>query len=307
MRTARDRSATESARVWRAGSREVPLDRPIVVGILNVTPDSFSDGGNFFSADSALEHAAAMIADGADIIDVGGESTRPGAAPVEAADEAMRVMPVIRAIRDRWPSVPISIDTVKSDVAAAALDAGADIVNDVSAMRLDPAMPLLVGKSGCGVVLMHSRGDVKDMATYVHATYENVVEEVMAELNSQLLVAEEAGVDRTAVVMDPGFGFSKKSRHSMTLLMELGRFTALDAPVMAGVSRKRFVREAMKHREHTERAADEHPFTPEDRDTATAAVNVMALERGAMLFRVHNVRVNRTALDAAWTILTAGR
>jgi dihydropteroate synthase len=272
----------------------------MVAGILNVTPDSFSDGGNFFSLDAALQHAGRMIADGADIIDVGGESTRPGSEPVSEDEERRRTAPVVRKIRERWPEILLSIDTVKASVAAEALDAGADIVNDVSAMRLDPAMPLLAGKSGCGVILMHSRGGVSDMATYEHATYRDVVADVIAELSSQLLLAEDAGVDRSAVVVDPGFGFSKRSEHSMTLLRDLGRFAAFDVPVMAGVSRKRFVREAFLRE-----SPDGRRPPLEEQDYATAAVNVMALERGAAIFRVHNVRVNRCALDAAWTILTA--
>lgn len=303
MNPARDRSAAGSNRIWRAGSREIVLDHPLVVGILNVTPDSFTDGGNFFSPDAAMLHAEAMIADGVDLIDVGGESTRPGAISIEAADEATRVVPVIRAIRERWPSMPLSIDTVKSDVAKAALDAGADIINDVSAMRLDPAMAILAGNSGCGVVLMHSRGDVATMATYQHARYDDVASEVLTELGSQLVAAENAGVDRSAVVLDPGFGFAKRSEHSMRLLHDLERFAAYNVPVMVGVSRKRFVAEAMRQKAGPE-STQPATWAIDDRDSGTAAVNVMALERGATLFRVHNVRVNRRALDAAWSILT---
>jgi dihydropteroate synthase len=298
----RDLSAAGSPRTWRAGSREIVLDHPIVMGILNVTPDSFSDGGNFFSADSALEHAEAMIAEGADIIDIGGESTRPGAVAVREDEERRRVQPLVRTLRQVFPDVPISVDTTKASVAAEALAAGADIINDVSALRLDPAMAPLIGREGCGVVLMHSRGNVDDMATYEHATYDDVVSDVMSELGSQLLLAEEAGVDRKSVVFDPGFGFSKRSEHSIRLLRELERFAALDAPIIVGASRKRFVREAI-----TPVAPDGSVSLPPsltDRDTATSAVNVLALERGAMIFRVHNVRVNRKALDAAWKILT---
>jgi dihydropteroate synthase len=292
---ARDLPAAGSARKWRVGSREMVVDHPIVMGILNVTPDSFSDGGNFFSPDAAITHVEQMIADGADIIDVGGESTRPGAVPVNAAQEADRVVPVIRAIRQRRPDVFISVDTTKAGVAAAAIDAGADIINDVSALRLDPEMAPLAGRTGAGVVLMHSRGTVADMATYEHARYDDVVREVMSELNSQMLLAEEAGVDRKSIVVDPGFGFSKKSEHSVQLLHALRRFEAFDTPVMVGVSRKRFVREAML----------DSVSTPslDDQDSGTAAVNVIALERGAMIFRAHNVRATKTALETAWSIL----
>jgi dihydropteroate synthase len=291
----RDLPATGSTRYWRAGSREIVLDHPIVMGILNVTPDSFSDGGIFFSPDSAIAHAEQMIADGAGIIDVGGESTRPGAIPVEAAQEADRVVPVISALRKRRADILISIDTTKAEVASAAIEAGADIINDVSAMRLDAEMPPLAGRTGAGVILMHSRGTVSDMATYDHALYGDVVREVMSELNSQMLLAEEAGVDRKSIVVDPGFGFSKKSEQSVQILHALRRFEAFDTPIMVGVSRKRFVREAMLN-------SVSMPSL-DDRDSGTAAVNVMALERGAMIFRAHNVRVTKNALETAWSIL----
>lgn len=295
MTLSSDLLATGTPRMWRAGSREILVDHPIVMGILNVTPDSFSDGGNFFSVDSALEQAEKMLEDGAGIIDVGGESTRPGAVSIEAAQESDRVVPVIAEIRKRWPGAIISIDSTKASVAEAALDAGADIINDVSAMRLDPEMAPLAGKTNAGVILMHSRGSVDDMATYNHAQYHDVTSEVISELNSQLLVAEEAGVDRKYVVMDPGLGFSKKSEHSIRIIHQLSRFAALDTPIMVGVSRKRFVREALLN-------SASMPSL-DDRDSATAAVNVMALERGAMIFRVHNVRATRNALETAWSIL----
>lgn len=295
MTLTRDQLAIGTPRMWRAGSREILLDHPIVMGILNVTPDSFSDGGNFFSVDSALVQAERMLEDGAQIIDVGGESTRPGAVSVEAAQESDRVVPVIGEIRKRWPNAVISIDTTKADVAARSLDAGADIINDVSAMRLDPEMATLAARSEAGVVLMHSRGGVDDMATYNNAQYHDLVSEVMSEINSQLLFAEEAGVDRKNVVIDPGLGFSKKSEHSTLILQQLRRFASLDTPVMVGASRKRFVREALLN-------SVSMPSL-DDSDSATAAVNVMALERGAMIFRVHNVRATRNALETAWSIL----
>ena len=201
MRSFRDRSAAEPFRFWRAGSREILLDHPIVMGILNLTPDSFSDGGNFLSLDAALDHARMMIEEGADIIDVGGESTRPGATPVSAEDEIARVLPVVKAVSERWPEIPVSIDTTKSRVAAAALEQGADIINDVSAMRLDAEMPIVSARSGAGLVLMHSRGGVADMATYESAIYTDVAGEVLSELGSQILAVEEAGVHTGQVVL----------------------------------------------------------------------------------------------------------
>jgi dihydropteroate synthase len=264
------------------------------MGILNVTPDSFSDGGNFFAPDAALEHAERMIADGADIIDVGGESTRPGAVPIEAAQESDRVVPVIQHIRQRSSDIAISIDTTKASVAKEALDAGADIVNDVSAMRLDPEMPVVAATNNAGVVLMHSRGDVTNMASYQNAVYENVVSEVLDELGSQLLLAEEAGVDRKNIALDPGIGFSKRTEHSRELIEKLDHFCTYDCPVMVGLSRKRMLTDVISR----------GPLTLEERDAATAAFNVLALQRGAIVFRVHNVKKNRQALDEAWSELT---
>jgi dihydropteroate synthase len=296
-----DLPAAGLVRRWRVGSREILLDQPIVMGILNVTPDSFSDGGNFFSPDQAVEHASQMLRDGADIIDVGGESTRPGATVVGVAEEIRRVVPVIRELKKRHPDALVSIDTVNASVASAAIDEGAEIINDVSAMRLDAAMPLLAAKSRCGVVLMHSRGTVENMASYDNAVYDNVTTEVIGELASQLLLLEEAGVDRSFVAIDPGFGFSKRSEQSFELLGNLGSFAMLAVPLMVGVSRKRFLTEAMlRGKEHV------GPVTaaslPIDaRDAGTVALNVVAILNGATIFRVHNVAANRRGLDAVWT------
>ena len=296
MSLARDLSAAGSSRSWRTGSREIKLDRPIVVGILTVTPDSFSDGGNFFSPDAAIERGAAMLAEGVDIIDVGGESTRPGAASVSEEEELRRVGPGLNTLRDFWPKLPISIDTTKTVVAAESLAAGADIVNDVSGMRLDPGMIQLAAATGCGVILMHSRGTVEEMATYQHAVYgDDPTGEVMAELEERIVVLENGGVERDRIVLDPGFGFAKKSEHSMSVLRNLSRFNALGCPVMAGPSRKRFVKELV--------GGDD--ATIEDRDIGTVAACVMALERGARLFRVHNVHAARRALDVAWNIMNS--
>ena len=264
------------------------------MGILNVTPEGTAVGGNF-SVESVVERAARMVDEGADILDIGGEPTRPGAAPAPADDELKRVIPSVKAVRERWPDLPLSIDTAKSGIARSAIEVGADIINDVSAMRLDPVMPIVAGSSGCGMILTHSRGGISDMSTYAHANYTNVTNEVIAELSSQMLVADAAGVDRKSVVVDPGFGFSKKSEHSIRLLRELDRFAQLDVPIMVGVSRKRFVREA---------AGVSDPAS-DDSDGATTAVNVIALERGARIFRVHNVKMARRALDTAWAIQNA--
>jgi dihydropteroate synthase len=283
-----------SPRIWRLKSRELLLDHPIVMGILNVTPDSFSDGGNFFSPDDALGHAMKMADEGADIIDVGGESTRPGAVPVEAAQESDRVVPVIEELHRQVPDLVISIDTTKADVARAALNAGASIINDVSAMRLDPEMAVAASSMNAGVVLMHSRGDVTNMASYQHAVYKDVVRDVLDELGSQLLLAEEAGVDRKNIALDPGIGFSKRTEHSRELVEKLEQFRTYDCAIMIGLSRKRMLTDVVNR----------GTLTLEERDAATAAFNVLALQRGAMVFRVHNVKKNRQALDEAWSELT---
>ena len=295
----------------RAGPREIALDRPIVVGILNVTPDSFSDGGNFFSPANAVAHARRLVADGADIIDVGGESTRPGALPVEPEEEIRRVVPVIAALRERWPELTISVDTNKAEVAEPAIHVGATMVNDVSALRLDPMMARVIAKNDCAVVLMHSRGRVSEMASYEHANYgADIVEATVAELAARAHFAESAGVTRDRIVLDPGLGFSKRSEHSWAILRGLDALVALGYPVMVGPSRKRFVREAMAEGLAALKGSDEPvdpaEFSLAERDAGTLGASVVALTRGAMLFRVHDVRSHRHALDVAWGILRKG-
>lgn len=278
---------------WAHSHGSLPLDRPVVMGILNVTPDSFSDGGRFFSVDAALARAESLMAEGADIIDVGGESTRPqGATPVDVAEESRRVLPVIAGIRRRFPESVVSVDTVKAEVAARALAEGAAIINDVSAFRLDERMAEICARGRAGVVLMHSRGGVSDMATFAHASYgDDVVGEVLAELLPQASAAERAGVPRDAIVLDPGIGFSKRSEHSLAVLAELPRIVDEDYPVMVGVSRKRFLGELTGVRD------------PAERVHGTTGANVMALALGARIFRVHEVAAARQALDVAWAIL----
>ena len=277
---------------WRHATGSLALDRPRILGILNVTPDSFSDGGRFASLDDARRHAERLIREGADVLDVGGESTRPqGATPVSADEELHRVMPVIEAVLRDAPQVPISIDTVKAGVAREALAAGASILNDVSGFRLDPTMAELCARTGAGVVLMHSRGDVADMATFAHATYgTDIVGDVIGELQSSLACASAAGVARDHLVVDPGIGFAKRGEHSLAVLGQLRRITALGLPVLVGVSRKRFIGELTGERVASERVA------------GTVGANVAALERGARLFRVHDVKPNREALDVAWAV-----
>ena len=282
--------------------------RPTIFGILNVTPDSFSDGGNFFSAAAAIAQAGRMISEGADAIDIGGESTRPGAQPVPAREELKRVLPVIRAVRSRWSNIAISIDTVKAEVARAALAEGASIVNDVSGMSLDPEMPRVCAEAGCSVVLMHSRGTVADMASYEKAVYGNdPVGEIISELEESIQNVQRAGVHPGRIAIDPGLGFSKRTGHSLAALVQLPRIVALGYPVFIGASRKRVVAELIRYTTEAVSPSAGTTLAPqtisnEERDMATVGVNVVAFFAGARIFRVHAVRPNRLALDAAWAL-----
>ena len=282
--------------------------RPTIFGILNVTPDSFSDGGNFFSTESAIAQADRMISEGADAIDVGGESTRPGAQPVPVREELKRVLPVIRGIRSRWSNVAISIDTVKAEVARAALAEGALIVNDVSGMSLDPEMPRVCADAGCSVVLMHSRGSVADMASYDKAVYgSDPVGEIISELEESIGTAQRAGIHPGRIALDPGIGFSKRTGHSLAALVELPRVVALGYPVFVGASRKRVIAELIRYTggaggTSAGTTLAQQVVSNDDRDMATVGVNVVAFFAGARIFRVHRVRANRLALDTAWAL-----
>ncbi|HEY7612523.1 MAG TPA: dihydropteroate synthase [Gemmatimonadales bacterium] len=273
---------------WRTARGAVPLDHPVILGILNVTPDSFSDGGRYSRTDAALAHADSLLADGAAMIDVGGESTRPGrteSVPVE--EELRRVIPVIEALVRDHPHLRISIDTVKSEVARAALSSGAAVVNDVSAFRLDPATAGVAASFGAGVILMHSRGGLLEIASYEHAEYGgDVVGTVIAELQESLTAATTAGIEADAVVLDPGLGFSKTPEQSVELFDQLPALQALGRPLLVGPSRKRFLGAVTG-------------LALEDRDRATAAACALAWARGARLFRVHAVAAAREALALA--------
>ena len=276
---------------WVHASGSMRLDRPRIVGIVNITPDSFSDGGRLKSLDDARRHVDQLIAEGADVVDIGAESTRPGASPVAVDEEMRRLIPVVAAAVEAHPGVPVSVDTVKARVAREALAAGASIVNDVSAMRLDPEMPKTVASAGAGVVLMHSRGDVAFMASFSYAEYgDDVVADVLTELDTQIEKAVAEGIERARIVVDPGVGFAKRGTHSLAVLRGLDRLGALGCPVLVGVSRKRFIGEITL------------AASPADRLAGTIGANVAALERGARLFRVHDVKPNREALDVAWAI-----
>jgi dihydropteroate synthase len=245
------------------------------MGVLNVTPDSFADGGRHFDAAAAVEAGVRMAEDGADLIDVGGESTRPGAAPVEADEERRRVIPVIEELARRL-SIPISIDTYKADVADAAVDAGASIVNDVSGLLYEPRLADVVARRKVPLVLMHTRGRSSNM--YRDAVYANAVREVVDELGQRVASAVAAGIDRGQLVIDPGLGFAKRAEHSYATLAGLPELARLDLPILVGASRKSFLKEAIGER------------SPGERDWATAAAVTAAVLLGAHIVRVHGVK-----------------
>lgn len=260
-----------------------PDGRVLIMGILNVTPDSFSDGGRFLSPDAAVERALAMEKEGADIIDVGGESSRPGAEPVPVEEELRRVLPVLERLRGKL-RIPISIDTTKAEVAEAALRAGASIVNDISALRFDPAMAPLVAKFGAGLVLMHMLGTPKTMQQAPH--YEDVVTEVRDFLAERAQYAQSQGIPREAIAVDPGIGFGKTVEHNLELLRRLPELVELGFPVLVGPSRKSFIGAILG-------------LGVEERLEGTLAACAVAVVRGADILRVHDVKEVRRAADLA--------
>ena len=263
------------------------------MGVINVTPDSFSDGGRFLSPDSALAQARALIAEGADLLDIGGESTRPGAAPVDAAEEIARVVPVIAALAAET-DVPLSIDTMKPAVARAAVAAGASIWNDVSALTFSPDSPAVAADLGCQVVLMHMRGEPRTMQAAPR--YEDVTAEVRRYLAERARVARAAGVAGEAIWLDPGIGFGKTAAHSLTLLGQLDRIVALGFPVLLGVSRKSFLK-----------AVDPAAEAATDRLGGSLAAALAGARAGVAAVRVHDVRETVQALATQAAIAEAGR
>lgn len=258
------------------------------MGVLNATPDSFWEESRVPGVDAALSAAGRMVGAGADLLDVGGESTRPGADPVSPAEERRRVVPVVEALAREFPDVVVSVDTVKADTARAALDAGAAVINDVSALRLDPGIADAVRDAHAGLILMHSRGTVADMASYARARYgPDPMGEVIAELRASLRTARARGVPEEAIALDPGLGFAKTPAQSMAALRGLERLADLGHPVAVGPSRKRFVGEL----------AGGVPAG--DRLPGTLAACVVAFLAGARIFRVHDVGAMRHALDVA--------
>ncbi|MHC4501890.1 MAG: dihydropteroate synthase [Planctomycetota bacterium] len=272
---------------WPRGRLELSR-RVHVMGIINATPDSFSDGGRHFEAHAAVEAGMRMLEEGADILDVGGESTRPGSEAVSQDDEKRRVVPVIEGLRAKTDA-PISIDTRKAEVARAALDAGADIVNDVSALRDDPELGALCAERGSPVVLMHMKGTPRDMQADPH--YDDLLGEVGAFFRDALERAEQAGIDRSRTILDPGIGFGKTVAHNLTLVNRLDAFAGLGRPLLVGASRKSFIGKTL--------GLD----SPADRLEGTLAVTVLAVARGARILRVHDVGQNVRAARMAEAVL----
>ena len=248
--------------------------RAHVMGILNVTPDSFSDGGRFLRLDDAVRQAEEMAVEGADLIDIGGESSRPGADPLSLDQELCRVIPVVEALAERIP-VPLSVDTYKAEVARQALDAGASLVNDISAMRFDPRMKELVAERGIPVVLMHMLGTPQNMQT--HPFYEDVIGEIGIFLRERIAEAVSAGIKRTQIIVDPGIGFGKRVEDNLEIVRRLDAFHALGCPLLSGPSRKSFIGKVLD-------------LPVEERLEGTAAVVALSVLRGVHLIRVHDVR-----------------
>lgn len=276
-------SNSQRASKWRLRTRTLELPRrPLLMGIVNVTPDSFSDGGKFLDTDAAVGQALQLVADGADLLDIGGESTRPGAATVYDEEELARVMPAIRALVGEV-DVPISIDTRKASVAEAAIGAGVEIVNDVSGLEGDPRMVEVVVAAGAGVCVMHMQGTPETMQ--VKPTYDDVVADVLNYLRHRRDGLVQAGVERERICLDPGIGFGKSYEHNLALLAHCGELVALGSPVLVGHSRKRFLGRLI---------GDENA----DRTAATIGVALGLAGQGVQILRVHDVRPVREALLA---------
>jgi len=265
-------------------------ERTYIMGILNVTPDSFSDGGRFFDRGKAIEHALAMVRDGADVIDVGGESTRPGAEGVSEREELDRVIPVIKELRQKT-GIVLSVDTRRSNVAQEAVEAGAQIVNDVSGLGYDKDMAAVVADSGAALIVMHMKGTPKDMQS--SPGYVDCIGEVMAGLRKSVQIARDAGVKEEKIIIDPGIGFGKMFEHNLQILNRLDEFHAIGRPICVGTSRKAFIGKAL--------GIDD----PGQRLSGTIATCVLAIIKGANLLRVHDVRQVRQAAQITDSILRA--
>jgi dihydropteroate synthase len=267
--------------------------RTLVVGVVNVTPDSFSDGGEWLEPNAAIAHGLELLEEGADVVDVGGESTRPGATRPDVSEELRRVLPVIGELVAAGACV--SVDTMRTQVAEPAIAAGARVVNDVSGGQADPAMLRLIAESGLAYICMHWRGHSEDMQS--RACYADVVAEVIAELRTQLEEADRAGVATDKLIIDPGFGFAKTGEHNWQLLQRLEEFDILGRPMLAGVSRKTFLGRLLAN-------TDGSPRPAKERDDATTALSTVLALRGVWGIRVHSVRASRDAIAVAQRLLS---
>lgn len=288
-------AAVDPRFLWHCGERTLDLTREgAIMGVLNLTPDSFSDGGAYPSPEAAVEKGLEMVAEGAEILDLGGESTRPGAAPVPLETELQRVLPVLEKLRPQTSAL-LSIDTTKAEVARRALELGADVVNDISSLRADATMVEVVASSNCGVVLMHMQGTPQTMQ--VAPTYTQVTQEVRAFLAERCAWWEERGLDPQRLALDPGIGFGKTFAHNLTLLRDLEEIASLPRPILLGVSRKSFLAALT--------VPDGTPATvpPQERHWPGVALTSLGRERGARIFRVHDVRDHRHALRMTEAIL----
>lgn len=279
---------------WICRHRCLPVgDDPLIMGILNVTPDSFSDGGMYTNPEKAVAQAQRMTQEGADIIDIGGESTRPGAAPVSAEAQINRVIPVIEGILTSLPNAVISIDTTSATVAQKAIAAGACIINDISGLSCDPAMPELARSTKAGIVIMHMQGTPQNMQNNPH--YQDCVAEIGQWLQQRIASLVAIGLDRRAIVADPGIGFGKKIRHNLEILDRLAHFTSLHVPIVVGASRKRFI------------GMVGQAESPQDRLPGSLAALTCAVLKGASILRVHDVQASVQAARVAAAIRKPAR
>jgi len=278
-----------SGRVTLRGGVLSLAERVHVMGILNVTPDSFSDGGRYVDADAACAHAMAMIEQGADLLDIGAESSKPGAVAIDEEEERRRLLPIVRELCRRT-TIPLSIDTTKAAIAEEALDAGAALINDISALRFDPRMASVVARSGAGVILMHMQGTPVTMQRTASYTY--VVEDVRAFLAARLEVVQQAGIPRDRILLDPGIGFGKNCEHNVTLLNHLDAFQTLGRPIVVGVSRKAFLGKILGR-------------TIDERLMGTAGAVAVAIMKGARVVRVHDVAPIRDVVKIVEAIMSS--
>lgn len=267
-----------------------PNRKTLVMGILNVTPDSFSDGGQFFSVEAAIEHGQSLINDGADIIDIGGESTRPGADPLSIEDELERVIPVIKSIRKDHNDILISIDTYKSEVAQQAIEAGADIVNDVSGFVMDPKMPTAIANFNAFVILMHMKGTPTNMQE--NPSYDDLIVDISSFFLYQINIAKTTGIPTDKIILDPGIGFGKTAAHNFTIIQKLNKFCELGFPIMIGPSRKSFIGTILD-------------LPPNERIEGTAAAVSAGILNGARIVRVHDVKEMKRVVAITEKIRTA--